>query len=88
MEDGSFPRIWNWTPEAIEEERRLFYVGVTRAKKRLYLSTSMYRFYENQGDRFLYDRATSYSSEDQNRAASVFIHEIPSDYIQKWPPQE
>ena len=93
MEDGIFPEIWHWRSEAIQEERlkeerRLFYVAMTRAKKRLYLSTSMYRFYEKQGDRFLYDRATSYSSEDQNRAASVFIHEIPSDYIQKWPPQE
>ena len=93
MEDGIFPEIWHWRSEAIQEERlkeerRLFYVAMTRAKKRLYLSTSMYRFYEKQGDRFLYDRATSYSSEDQNRAASVFIREIPSDYIQKWPPQE
>ena len=93
MEDGIFPAIWHWRSEAIQgeqlkEERRLFYVAMTRAKKRLYLSTSMYRFYEKQGDWFLYDRGTSYNSEDQNRAASVFISEIPSDYIQKWSPQE
>ena len=93
MEDGIFPAIWHWRSEAIQEERlkeerRLFYVAMTRAKKRLYLSTSMYRFYEKQGDRFLYDRATSYNSEDQNRAASVFIHEIPLNDIQKWPSQE
>ncbi|MCG8623701.1 MAG: ATP-binding domain-containing protein, partial [Proteobacteria bacterium] len=93
MEDGIFPEIWHWRPEAIQEERlkeerRLFYVAMTRAKKRLYLSTSMYRFYEKQGDQFLYDRAASYNSEDQNRAASVFIHEIPSDYIQKWSPRQ
>ena len=93
MEDGIFPEIWHWRPEAIQEERlkeerRLFYVAMTRAKKRLYLSTSMYRFLEKQGDQFLYSPATSYSSEDQSKAASVFIQEIPSDYIQKWPPQE
>ena len=93
MEDEIFPAIWHWRSEAIQEEqlkeeRRLFYVAMTRAKKRLYLSTSMYRFYEKQGDPFLYTRGTSYSSEDQNRAASVFIHEIPSDYIQKWPPPQ
>ena len=31
------------TPEEMEEERRLFYVAVTRAKERLYLSSAMYR---------------------------------------------
>ena len=87
MEDGSFPRIWNRTPESIEEERRLFYVGMTRAKKRLYLSTSTYRFYENQGDRFSYVSDTTYSPEDQDRAASIFVREIPSNYIVKWSPR-
>ena len=90
MEDEIFPAIWHWRSEAIQkeqlrEERRLFYVAMTRAKRRLYLSTSMYRFWEKQGDPFLYSNAMSYSSEDQSRAVSVFIHEIPSDYIQKWP---
>ena len=32
------------SPEAIEEERRLCYVGMTRAKKHLYMSASKYRF--------------------------------------------
>ena len=93
MEDGIFPEIWHWGPEAIQEERikeerRLFYVAMTRAKKRLYLSTSMYRFYEKQGDSFLYTRETSHSSEEKDRAASMFIHEIPSNYIEKWQPRE
>ena len=40
LEDGIFPnqRSLNDNPNAIEEERRLFYVAVTRAEKRLYLS--------------------------------------------------
>ena len=93
MEDRVFPAIWHWRAEEVqkerlEEERRLFYVAMTRAKKRLYLSTSMYRFYEKQDDWFLYDPATSDNSKDQNQAASVFIHEIPSDYIQKWSPRQ
>ena len=50
MEEGSFP-MWkqNITPEEIEEERRLFYVGMTRAQERLYLSSTVYRF--NDRDR-------------------------------------
>jgi len=42
LEDGLFPLIRDDKPN-IEEERRLFYVGVTRAKERLYLSYSVQR---------------------------------------------
>ena len=74
MEDGVFPAIWHWRSEEVqkerlEEERRLFYVAMTRAKKRLYLSTSMYRFYEKQDDWFLYNPAMSNNSEDQNQSS-------------------
>lgn len=53
MEEGSFP-MWrqNTTEAELEEERRLFYVGMTRAQAQLYLSSVVYRF----GDR---DRASS-----------------------------
>ena len=42
--DGRFPnhKLMNQSGGAIEEERRLFYVAVTRAKDRLYLSMSRY----------------------------------------------
>ncbi|MBO0836367.1 MAG: ATP-dependent DNA helicase UvrD2, partial [Actinobacteria bacterium] len=38
LTDGTMPIIYAQTDEAIEEERRLLYVGVTRARERLYLS--------------------------------------------------
>lgn len=70
MEEGSFP-MWkrDMTLEEIEEERRLFYVGMTRAQEQLYLSSVVYRC----GDR--------------DRAASIFVREIPSNYVVKWSPQ-
>jgi len=37
-------RLCRDLPNQIEEERRLFYVGVTRAKERLFLSLCRYRF--------------------------------------------
>jgi len=44
MEEGLFPLGRNMeTDEELEEERRLFYVGATRAKEKLYLSAKKYR---------------------------------------------
>ena len=56
------------TQEEIEEERRLFYVGMTRAQDQLYLSSTIYR------------------SGDRERSASMFIYEMPPDYVIKWSP--
>ena len=44
LEDGLFPlsRAYD-DPEALEEERRLFYVGITRAKEKLYLTHARQR---------------------------------------------
>lgn len=39
LQDGLFPRTIDLDKEKIEEERRLFYVAITRAKKRLTLTT-------------------------------------------------
>ncbi|MDA8324130.1 MAG: ATP-dependent DNA helicase UvrD2, partial [Actinomycetota bacterium] len=41
--DGTVPIIYAQSPEAVEEERRLLYVGVTRARQRLYLSWALSR---------------------------------------------
>jgi DNA helicase-2/ATP-dependent DNA helicase PcrA len=44
MEDGILPHQRSYTsPEALAEERRLCYVGMTRARKKLYLSRAHYR---------------------------------------------
>jgi len=41
--DGVVPIVYANTPDAVEEERRLLYVGITRARQRLLLSWSMAR---------------------------------------------
>ena len=43
LTDGTLPIIYAQTDDAIEEERRLLYVGVTRARERLYLSWALAR---------------------------------------------
>ncbi len=43
LQEGSLPITYADTPEAIDEERRLLYVGVTRARQRLWLSWSLAR---------------------------------------------
>ena len=53
--------------EELEEERRLFYVGMTRAKKKLYLAASEYRFLFG---------ATKIST------PSRFLKEIPEIYLE------
>ena len=46
MEEGLFPHSQSlMNPEEIEEERRLMYVAITRAKKKLTLSNSKARLY-------------------------------------------
>ncbi|MBQ9270045.1 MAG: UvrD-helicase domain-containing protein [Oscillospiraceae bacterium] len=71
MEEGLFPGMKVLTdPEELEEERRLCYVAITRAKKRLYLS------YAKQ--RMLYGRTTF------NRP-SRFLGEIPDECLNSRP---
>ena len=50
MEEGVFPhsRSLN-TPDELEEERRLCYVGITRAKRRLFLSYALHRRIQGYG---------------------------------------
>ena len=43
LADGTLPIVYAQTDEAIAEERRLLYVGITRARERLYLSWALAR---------------------------------------------
>ena len=67
LEEGILPHRNNLEGVALEEERRLMYVGMTRAKKKLSLYSASQRF------RFNY-----YMYNDVSR----FIEEIPKKYIQ------
>ncbi len=50
-QDGTLPIVYAETPDEIEEERRLFYVGVTRARQRLSISWSSSRSPGGRGTR-------------------------------------
>ena len=70
-EEGLFPHqksIEEKGQNGLEEERRLAYVGITRAKKKLFISFSMNRFY--QGDWI-------------DSMASRFVNELPEKFIEK-----
>ena len=71
LEDGLFPNQRageTKTPEDMEEERRLFYVALTRAKEKLFLSFTNFR--------------TIFGSRQIN-AHSEFISDIPADLLEK-----
>ena len=70
-EEGLFPHqksIEEKGQNGLEEERRLAYVGITRAKKKAIISFSMNRFY--QGDWI-------------DSMASRFIEELPEKHLEK-----
>jgi DNA helicase-2/ATP-dependent DNA helicase PcrA len=49
IEDGLLPLRWrDEGSEELDEERRLFYVGMTRAKDRLFLSRSVERLWRGR----------------------------------------
>lgn len=69
MEEGVFPgfgAMLSGDESEIEEERRLCYVGITRAKERLFLSAAKRRMLRGQ---------------TQYNRRSRFIDEIPAEYL-------
>ncbi|GCL68677.1 DNA helicase PcrA [Veillonella tobetsuensis] len=67
LEEGLFPHSRTlMNPEEIEEERRLAYVGITRAEQELYIS--------NATTRTVFGRTSSY-------LPSRFIDEIPAELV-------
>jgi DNA helicase II / ATP-dependent DNA helicase PcrA len=73
MEDGVFPHMRSLgDPKELEEERRLAYVGITRARQRLYLTRSMMR--------------SAWGAPAYN-PPSRFLDEIPNEVLQ-WEREE
>ncbi len=48
LEDGLLPHKNSWEPDKLAEERRLFYVGLTRAKEKVFLSYAAFRYIYGQ----------------------------------------
>ncbi|HEY7700553.1 MAG TPA: 3'-5' exonuclease, partial [Vicinamibacteria bacterium] len=68
LEEGLFPHVRAaGSKRALEEERRLFYVGLTRARSRLFLS---------------YARSRFLSHLSSSRSPSRFLSEIPEDVLE------
>src|SRR5690606_23408153 len=68
MEDGIFPHSRALAePEELEEERRLCYVGMTRAKERLYLTCAR--------QRLLYGQTVA-------SKVSMFVGEVPQELVE------
>ena len=70
LEEGLFPHVRSDTPEALEEERRLFYVGLTRARRTLALTHAESRAMHGGRD---------------YRLPSRFLAEIPADCLAEPP---
>lgn len=69
--DGLFPSARSIDhPEGEEEERRLFYVAVTRAKDELYLSHPLMRYMQGGGDMM--------------QQPSRFLAEVPPELREEW----
>lgn len=68
LESGTFPSYLSVTEEEMEEERRLFYVSMTRAEEMLFLSHSMQKYKRGQK---IYQNP------------SPFLNEIPECYIRR-----
>ena len=70
MEQGIFPSFNSSSEEEVEEERRICYVGITRAKKNLYISSAE--------SRLLFGR-------DEYMVPSIFIREMQDELINNKP---
>lgn len=71
LTDGMFPSNRSLdTRDALEEERRLFYVAITRARDELYLTYPQMRLSGGYGDIF--------------QRPSRFLQEIPNELLEDW----
>ena len=83
LEDGIFPHgrsiAFGTTNSELEEERRLMYVGITRAKEKLYLTCAKQRkvwgnFQSNPKSRFLTEIPPSLIEEESNSQKIISSH--------------
>ncbi|MDD4482071.1 MAG: UvrD-helicase domain-containing protein [Bacilli bacterium] len=83
MEEGIFPNPYRFvTEEEIEEERRVAYVAVTRAKQKLFLTNSKTRLLygntkRNSVSRFLLE----FTGENNNSKTSTFLEAEPHKFF-------
>ncbi len=69
LEEGVFPHYLSLQEDyQIEEERRIFYVGVTRAKKQLVLTSSEFKSYQGRLEFY---------------HPSRFVRELSADFLEK-----
>ena len=68
MEDGIFPSGRSLQEDGEEEERRLAYVGITRAEKKLFMTRAY---------------STTSFTEDTNYRESRFMQEIDDSLLEK-----
>ena len=69
LENGLFPSYQSmYEKEELEEERRLCYVGITRAKKKLYMT---------------YAKLRTVFGKTESKMISDFVHEIPNELIHR-----
>ena len=70
LEEGNFPGgLSSWNDDDLEEERRLMYVAITRAKDHLFLS---------------YTDTRQMRGKTTNNIVSRFIEELPEDVIKRY----
>ena len=75
LEEGLIPHYRSLEdPAAIEEERRLCYVGITRAMKKLFLTRCVHRE--------MFSAGSGFGSTGSYRMASRFLRDIPSEVVE------
>ncbi len=92
VNEGRMPYKKAVLPEEIEEERRMFYVGVTRAKDRLYLLTvkkrngkaqEPSRFLKELQEDFSYISSNSSSSNNSSKRSSTISYSSSSSILER-----
>lgn len=69
LEEDLFPHVNSKDrPDALEEERRLFYVGMTRTKEQLYLTFAQYRYMWGMA---------------RYQLPSRFLKEVPAEFMER-----